>query len=76
MQSLNCGTAGYLRGAGKNAGILGCDNVSLATFRKTEVGKQKEMDSLTNTHFKLTNTRICPYLSLFYPSSLPILCGS
>ena len=72
MQSLNCGTAGYLSGAVKNSGILGSDNVSLGTFLRTEVGTQKEMDSLTNTHFKLTNTRICPYLSfcspLLYPS--------
>jgi len=42
MQSLNCVTASYLSGACKNSVILGCDNVSLSTFRRTEVGKQKK----------------------------------
>jgi hypothetical protein len=72
MQTLNCGTADYFSSSGKNSFILGCDNMSLDTFRRTEVGKQKEIESLTNTHFKLTNMRNCPNLSFLcrflYPS--------
>jgi hypothetical protein len=78
MQSLSCGTAGYLSGTGENLGILGCVVRYLPTFRRTQFGKQIEMDSLNNTHFKPTNTRICSYLSVSYSSSFPhlMLCGS
>jgi len=53
------------------SGLRQCVVWYLQIFQRTEAGKQKQMDSLTKTHLKLTNTRICPHLNIFFPSFYP-----